>query len=51
MCEITYSQGLIIEDPLLLSTFAVFGKKIWLPEAQVRRGNCHIISSDADAIV
>ena len=33
MREVTYSQGLLIEDPSLVATLAVFCKKIWLPEA------------------
>jgi len=33
MREVTYNQGLLIEDPSLVVTLAVFCKKIWLPEA------------------
>ena len=34
MREITYSQGLIIDDPSLLTTLAVFCKQVWLPNTQ-----------------
>jgi hypothetical protein len=35
MREITYSQGLTIEDPALVTTMAVFCGKVWLPYDRV----------------
>src|SRR6266851_1704296 len=35
MREITYSQGLIIQDPILVATLSVFCAKVWLPYSEV----------------
>jgi hypothetical protein len=34
MKVLTYSQGLLIDDPFLLSTLSVFCERVWLPETR-----------------
>ncbi len=33
--EITYSQGLVVEDPVLLATLCIFCGTVWLPYDRV----------------
>src|SRR5271170_2167053 len=35
MRELTYSQGVVVDDPVLLATLCVFCDKIWLPYDRV----------------
>ena len=49
MREITYSQGLIIEDPSLLSTLSVFCKKVWLPETKTAEAVADSFAAEIDA--
>lgn len=41
MQELTYSQGLIIEDPTLLATLSIFCAKVWLPYAHYAHDLAH----------